>query len=184
MKGIKKRVISIRRLVKMAQKGNEKAFLKLFQKYEEDIYRTAYVYLKNENDALDVVQEVAYQSFLKIDTLKEPKYFKTWLIKISINCSINLIKKKQKVVQLEQKHEGLMAIELDDIPLSMTLQDLISRLKEDEKSAIILRYYHNYTFKEIAEVLNIPVGTSKSILYRALEKLRINYVKGDSLNGE
>lgn len=138
--------------------------------------------MKNEHDALDVIQEVAYQSFKKINTLKEPNYFKTWLIKISINCSINLMKKKQKVVQLEQKHEELMAIELDDLPLSMTLQDLISRLNDDEKSAVILRYYHNYTFKEISELLNIPVGTSKSILYRALDKLRIEYVKGDDFN--
>ena len=45
----------------------------------------AYVYVKNKDDALDVVQEVAYQSFKKIDTLKKPEYFKTWLIKIAIN---------------------------------------------------------------------------------------------------
>ncbi|WP_319005818.1 hypothetical protein [Metabacillus niabensis] len=51
------------RLVKKAQNGDDKAFLKLFQKLQEDIYRTAYVYVKNKDDALDVVQEVAYQSF-------------------------------------------------------------------------------------------------------------------------
>ena len=84
-----KRGFQIIRLVKKAQKGNDKAFLKLFQKYEEDIYRMAYVYVKNENDALDVVQEVAYRSFKKIDTLKNPEYLKTWLIKIAINCSLN-----------------------------------------------------------------------------------------------
>ncbi len=61
------------RLVHKAQKGNEKAFLKLFQQYEEDIYRMAFVYVKNESDALDVVQEVAYRSFKKINTLKNPE---------------------------------------------------------------------------------------------------------------
>ena len=87
------------RLVKKAQKGNDKAFLKLFQKYEEEIFRMAYVYVKNESDALDVVQEVAYHSFKKIDTLKNPEYLKTWLIKIAINCSIELVRKNKKVVQ-------------------------------------------------------------------------------------
>lgn len=77
--------------MKKAQKGNDEAFLTLFQQYEVEIYRVAYVYVKNKEDALDVVQEVAYQSFKKIDTLNNPEYFKTWLMKITMNCAINLI---------------------------------------------------------------------------------------------
>ena len=92
--------MEIIRLIKKAQKGNDKAFLKLFQQYENDIYRMAYVYVKNKEDALDVVQEVAYQSFKKIDTLKQPEYFKIWLMKITINCSINIVKKNKKLVHL------------------------------------------------------------------------------------
>ena len=79
-----KGVVEINRLVKKAQKGDDRAFIKLFQRYEADIYRMAYVYVKNESDALDVVQEVAYRAFKKIETLKDPDYFKTWLIKITI----------------------------------------------------------------------------------------------------
>lgn len=56
------------RTVRKAQRGNDKAFLKLFQQYEEDLYRIAYVYVKNKDDALDVVQETAYLSFKKINT--------------------------------------------------------------------------------------------------------------------
>lgn len=56
----------------------------------------AYVYVKNRDDALDVVQEVAYQSFKKIDTLKNPEYFKTWLMKITMNCATNQVKKNKK----------------------------------------------------------------------------------------
>ena len=74
-------------LIKKAQKGNDKAFLTLFQQYEQDIYRTAFVYVKNQSDALDVVQETAYRSFKSIKDLKEPKYFKTWLIRIAISCA-------------------------------------------------------------------------------------------------
>lgn len=163
---------TVNRLVKKAQKGDDKAFLKLFQKYEEDIYRMAYLYVKNESDALDVVQEVAYRSFKKIDTLKNPEYFKTWLIKIAITCSINLVRKNKKVVQLKPEHEEFLGSEDEDVSLSITLQELLGQLNEDEKSIVILRFYEGYSFKEIAELLNIPLGTAKSVLYRALDKLR------------
>ncbi|WP_179295664.1 RNA polymerase sigma factor [Bacillus sp. FJAT-45350] len=164
--------MSIIQLVKKAQKGDDKAFLKIFQKYEQDIYRMAYVYVKNKHDALDVVQEVAYRSFAKIETLKNPEYFKTWLMKITISCSIDCIRKNQKVVQLKPEYEEFIPSESEDIPLSISLQHLLESLNEDEKGVIILRFYKGYSFKEISELLNIPLGTAKTILYRSLEKLR------------
>ena len=132
----------------------------------------AYLYVINESDALDVVQEVAYRSFKKIDTLKNPEYFKTWLIKIAITCSIDLVRKNKKVVQLKPEHEEFLGSEDEDVSLSITLQELLDELNEDEKSVVILKFYEDYSFKEIAELLDIPLGTAKSILYRALSKLR------------
>lgn len=133
----------------------------------------AYVYMKNQEDALDIVQEVAYQSFKKFNTLKNPEYLKTWLIKITINSAINAINKRKKVVQLKTSYEEFLSAEMDEnIPLNLSLQHVIELLQEDEKSVILLRFYQNYTFKEIAVALDIPLGTAKSILYRALQKLR------------
>lgn len=160
------------RLVKKAQKGNSRAFLKLFQKYEEDIYRMAFVYVKNESDALDVVQEVAYRSFKKIDTLKNPEYFKTWLIRIAITYSIDLIRKNQKVVQFRPEYNEKIALEDEDIPLSVTLQELLEKLNEQERMIVMLKFYEGYSFSEIAELTNMPLGSVKSLLYRALTKLR------------
>lgn len=151
----------------------------LFQQYEKDIYRMAYLYVKNRDDALDIVQEVAYKSFKKIDALKNPEYFKTWLMKITMNCATNLVKKNKKVVQLKPEYEKIIGVENEDIALSITLQDLIEALGTDEKSIILLRFYHNHTFKEISEVLGIPLGTAKSVLYRALDKLRKQFKEGD-----
>jgi RNA polymerase sigma-70 factor (ECF subfamily) len=142
----------------------------------------AYVYVKNKEDALDVVQEVAYQSYKKIDTLKNPEYFKTWLMKITMNCAINLIKKNSKMVQLKPEYEEVIGTTEEDIPLTLSLQDLIDGLQEEEKSVVLLRFYQNHTFKEIAELLDIPLGTAKSILYRALKKLRNEYLKGEGAN--
>lgn len=181
MEDIRWRVIPIIRLVKKAQKGNEKAFLKLFQQYEEEIYRMAFVYVRNKEDALDVVQEVAYQSFKNISSLKKAEYFKTWLMKITINCSINLIRKNEKVVPLKPEFEEIIATYNEDFLSNLSLSDLMTDLKEDEKSVVVLKFYYNYTFKEIAEILEIPLGTTKSILYRALAKLKKEYSKGDSM---
>ncbi|WP_143595179.1 sigma-70 family RNA polymerase sigma factor, partial [Terribacillus saccharophilus] len=101
---------SIIRLIKKAQKGDDRAFLKLFQQYQDDIYRIAFTYVKNQNDALDVVQETAYRSFKNIDSLRNSEYFKTWLIKITINCSIELVRKNKKVIQLKPEYEEYVGL--------------------------------------------------------------------------
>ncbi|MEK4426456.1 sigma-70 family RNA polymerase sigma factor [Solibacillus sp. FSL K6-1523] len=167
-------------LVKKAQKGNDKAYLMLFQQYEADIYRMAYVYVKNKEDALDLVQEVAYQSFKKIRTLEKPEYFKTWLMKITINCALNLINKNKKIIPINANFEVLTGAEDKDIALTLSLHKLIDTLKEDEKSVILLKYYDDRTLREISEILDIPLGTAKSVLYRALDKLRQNVKEVDN----
>jgi RNA polymerase sigma-70 factor (ECF subfamily) len=166
-------------LVRKAQKGNDNAFLTLFQEYEQDIYKMAFVYVKNQSDALDVVQETAYRSFKTLKNLQEPKHFKTWLIRIAINCSLDFLRRQKKVVQLKPELEENLSGDInEDIDLEVTVRDLIEGLNEDEKSVVILRFYEGLTFKEVSETLDIPLGTAKTILYRALDKLR-NNLKGD-----
>lgn len=166
-------------LIKEAQKGSDQAFLGLFEKYQEEIYRTAFVYVKNQEDALDVVQETAYRSFKSIQTLKEPRYFKTWLIRIAISCSIDILRKHKRIVYLKPEYEDYISNNHDeDISLAVTLHDLMEILNEDEKSVIVLRFYHDYTIQEIAKSLEIPLGSTKTILYRALKKLHEEW-KGD-----
>jgi RNA polymerase sigma-70 factor, ECF subfamily len=166
-------------LIKEAQRGNDKAFLKLFQRYEQDLYRMAFIYVKNQNDALDVVQETAYRSFKGIKNLKEPKYFKTWLIRIAISCALDILRKRKNVVQLKPElQEYISGSVNEDILDEITLKDLIETLHEDEKSVILLRFYQDFTIKEISDTLEIPIGTAKTILYRGLNKLR-RKLKGD-----
>lgn len=167
-------------LVNKAQQGNDKAFLTLFQEYEQEIYRIAFLYVKNQNDALDVVQETAYRSFKTIKNLKEPKFFKTWLVRIAINCSLDFLRRQKKVVQLNPEIEGNLPGYTNDVDLEVTVRDLIERLNEEEKSVVILRFYEGLTFKEVSETLNMPLGTAKTILYRALDKLR-NNLKGEGI---
>lgn len=165
--------------MKKAQKGNDKAFLKIFQAYEADIYRMAFMYLKNQEDALDIVQEVAFKSFDKINTLKEPAYFKTWLIKITISCSLNCLKKQKKIVSLTSEMLDEVASNATDPATSILLLQMLDELSHEEKGVVILKYYEGYSFKDISELLHIPLGTAKSVLYRAIQKLRLQVEEVD-----
>lgn len=169
-------------LIKKAQRGNDKAFLELFQQYEQDLYRMAFIYVKNQSDALDVVQETAYKSFKSIKELKEPRYFKSWLIRIAISCSLDILRKREKVVPMKPDFEEFISEAVDaDLTSEITLRELIEELREEEKSVILLRFYQGMTLKEVSETLNIPLGSAKTILYRGLAKLRKN-LKGDDAN--
>ncbi|WP_369690882.1 sigma-70 family RNA polymerase sigma factor [Rossellomorea vietnamensis] len=139
----------------------------------------AYVYVKNQDDALDVVQETAYRSFKKIGTLRNPAYFKTWLIKIAISCATDLLRKEKKVIHLHPEYTYLIDSAEQDIPLSLSLKDLIETLNENEKSIILWKFYYGYTLQEISEIEESPLGTVKSVLYRALAKLRKQIRRAD-----
>lgn len=169
----------MQKLVKKAQKGDKSAFMALIEEYEDDIYRTAYVYVKNEHDALDVAQETAARAFSRISSLKEPEYFKTWLIKITINASIDLLRGKKKIVELQPEYHESIERKDENVPLSLTLRNLLDDLSGREKGVILLKYYHGHTFTEISTILEMPVGSIKSVLYRALHKMRYQMKEED-----
>lgn len=173
---------NIRELVRKAQQGDAEAFSALFVQCEAELYRMAYVYVRHEQDALDVVQETAYRSFRGIRRLKEPNYFKTWLIRIAIGCSLDMLRRRKKLApparwpdEAGETGPGGAAdrAEEEALAVSLSLQDVCERLDEREKGIIMLRYYQDFTIREAAEILDIPLGTAKTVLYRALGKLRI-----------
>jgi RNA polymerase sigma-70 factor, ECF subfamily len=85
-------------LVRMAQKGNHQAFCQLVDEKKESLYRIAYSYVKNKEDALDIVSETVYKALISIERLKNPQHFHTWFTRILINCAINHIQKNKKLV--------------------------------------------------------------------------------------
>ena len=104
----RKGVIPIQKLIKKAKRGNKTAFMQCIESYEADLYRMAFVYMKNEHDALDVVQETILKAYEKINTLKETAYFKTWLIKIVINTSLSKLKKAERVIHIDEKQSSII----------------------------------------------------------------------------
>ncbi len=159
--------------VKRAIKGDDKAFEELMSEYKENLYRTAFSYVRNEADALDIVQETVYKAYISIDKLKEPKYFKTWITRILINTALTHIRKGSKIVYLEARElsEAMGAVE-NRVEESIYIWEALDSLEEKHREVIILKYFNDLTINEVAQVLKYPLGTAKTYLNKGLNKLR------------
>lgn len=161
------------KLVKKSIKGNNKAFEKLIKQYYQQIYRTAFLYVHNREDALDIVQESTYQALISIHTLKNPEYFMTWFTKIIIRCAGQLLSKRKNVVPLTRDILSRVKSNNDDVNIdSLYLMESIRNLKENYQTTIILFYYYDYSIKTISEIMEIPEGTVKTYLNRGKAELK------------
>ncbi len=166
----------INRIVKKAIKGNKKAFEKLIQHHYERIYRTAYLYVHNEADALDVVQEACYQAYKSISSLRNPEYFTTWFIRIVIRCSAHMIKKRDNIIPMGEEILANLPGESNlNMEVSSELLEKVQKLKLNYRTAIILFYYHDYSIKTISSVMEIPENTVKTYLSRGKAELKKVY---------
>lgn len=161
-------------LLKKARRGDSEAFGEIFSEIEQEVYRTAYIYVKNREDALDIVQETAFRCFKNIRGLKNAEYFKTWAVRIAINCAVDMLRKNGRLVSLEDVETVAEVSESaeNEAISRITLEDLLNLLSETEKSVLVFKHHYGYTFAEISGILGIPLGTVKSTLYHAIKKLK------------
>ena len=160
--------------VKKAQKGDDQAFIKLIHNEKEKLYRIAFLYVKNESDSLDIVQDTIYKAYISIGNLKDSSYFSTWLTRILINTALDYIKKNHKVIPIDQDSlERIVSSERLMLEDKIDLYTAIEGLAEKYKTVIILRYYQDLSIKQIAEFLECPEGTVKTNLHRAIKELKV-----------
>jgi len=161
-------------LVGRAKKGDGTAFWELVEARKDSLYRIAYCYVKNEQDALDIVSETICKALSSLKKLKKPEYFYTWLTKILINCAMNHLKKVKPLLSATREIPDTQLSEGVDRAEIVDLYHAIDNLDAKHKSIIILKYIEDMTITQIADILNMPVGTVKTYLNRALKKLRID----------
>lgn len=167
-----KDVITMNSLLKRAQQGDAKAFEELFLPCEGQLYRIAFLYTKNEADALDVMQETAFRAYRNIKTVQDPDYLKSWLTRIAINCALDTIRQRQRFVPLDElPAEPFTDAQEQQILQRVTVQQLLNDLLPQEKTVLLLRYYGDCSLAQIAEQLKLPLGSVKTLLYRTLKKL-------------
>jgi RNA polymerase sigma factor (sigma-70 family) len=162
-----------------AQNGDKDAIISLLREVEAPLYRTAFYMLGNEQDALDATQEALLKIYQNIHRFEHRARFMTWAQRIATNVCIDHIRKKKETVSTDE-HEHLLNRESDDYVdkiveqklVAESVQHAIHKLTPSHKQVIILRYIHDYTYQDIAQILNKPVNTVKSHLYRARQHLQ------------
>lgn len=158
----------------------EKRFIQMIEEDKAQFYRIAFSYMKNEHDALEVVQESICKAYEHLNNLREIKYMKTWFTRILINIALNMISQRSRV-RLDDFTGESIADHYDDVSQMENRLDLMQSLDtlgEQERTIVILRYFEDYKLEEVSRAVELPLNTTKSILYRALKKMRINYEEG------
>lgn len=165
------------KLAERAIAGDEDSFTELIDGMQERLYRMAFSYVRNKDEALEIVQETVFKAFISIQKLQQPQYFRTWLTKIAVNCALDYIRKSSKIVYMDKDPEGSYAPEHNEETID--LHEALSGLDDKSRMIIVMRYFEDLPIKEIAVVLDMPVSSVKSVLYRGLEKLKINLEEGE-----
>ncbi|PEJ56175.1 RNA polymerase subunit sigma-70 [Bacillus sp. AFS002410] len=163
--------MSFEKKVKKAKRGNEKAFQELIQDEKNKLFRMAFLYVKNDDDALDIMQDTIYKAFISIKQLKDPLYFSTWISRILINSALDFIKKNNRIIPFSDV-DGFRNEQNFRIEEKLDLVEAIERLEVQYKTVIILRFYKDLSIKQIAEILKCPEGTVKTRLHRAINQLK------------
>lgn len=164
-------------LIIAAKNGNREAFSKLVQIYLRRIYKTAYFFLRNVDDAEDVCQTTFMNAYRHIKTFNESKPLFPYLYRTVKNTCINQLRKKQSSTLTNPKHlKADPKYSPEQIAENSYSEELLHRaldkLPPDSREILMLKYWNNLGYREIAEVLSIPEGTVMSRIFYARKKLR------------
>ncbi|WHY19415.1 sigma-70 family RNA polymerase sigma factor [Paenibacillus sp. G2S3] len=173
--------------IKKAQKGDHEAFTRLFRQLESQLYRLAKTILLKDEDCADALQETTLKVYKGLANLKQPKFFKTWVIRILINECNQLLRMRERTIAVAEIPEEPVDsyVHFEDSG-NVDLQSFINQLDESLRLAIVLFYYDDLSIKQIADVLDISEGAVRARLHRARRLLskQIHPVRGEGLANE
>lgn len=159
------------KLIKEAIKGDKESFGQVIKNNKEYLYKMAFLYVKNEEDAVEVLQETIYKAFLNIHNLKKAKFFNTWISRILINSSIDFLKKKDRNEILDDDKPLIKEKSGVSTEEKLDLYKAIDLLSLNYKTVIIMMYFYDMKIKDISKVMEIPENTVKTYLRRAKQVL-------------
>ncbi len=160
-----------------AKAGDKEAFAKLVEKYQRPVFSVCYRMLGTPTAAEDAAQEAFIRAYQALDRYDENRSFATWLLSIASNYGIDrLRKKKVTILSMDSEEHGWLAPPdpgpspekaVLDKEKQALVQSILAELPETERAAVILQYWHEYSYEEIAETLNLSSSAVKSRLFRA-----------------
>jgi RNA polymerase sigma-70 factor (ECF subfamily) len=174
-------------LVDRFNSGDANAFQELVDRHKKKVYYLAYDITGDHHEAEDVSQEVFVKVFRSLNTFRRDAKISSWLYKITVNASLDSLRKKPSrpdapIDILEKVDVGDNALggrtDLDperraeSLLLQRHISQALQKVSPKERSVFVMRHYNDLKIREIAEVLNISVGTVKALLFRAIKKLR------------
>ena len=171
-------------LVRRARAGDYRAFDLLVVKYQSRLISLAFKFSKDLQLAEDIVQDSLIKSFKSLDSFREDSSFYTWVYRITVNTSKNFLvskKRKDELLASDMHEDGsldLNSIESDNpenLLKASELKDILTstldQLGEDTKTALTLREFDGLSYEQISEIVNCPVGTVRSRIFRGREVL-------------
>jgi len=170
-------------LVEACLAGEDSAFDVLVGRWEKRIRGAIYRFIGSEDDARDLCQEAFLKAYRNLGSFKQEARFSSWLYQIALNLCRDRLRRRRgrTMVSLDELEEGGAAMTmpgptaldlLQERDVSRLVAGAIASLADEQREVIILKEYQGLTFLEIAQVLDMPISTVKTRLYRGLDQLR------------
>ncbi len=179
---------TIKSLIKKAKKGDKRSFGKLVKMHQRGILYLAYDLIGNYDDAKDLAQEVFIRAFKKLNQFEERSQFSTWLNRITVNLAIDLYRKNRRNPKQSiednfdeiHHHDTLERFNHQDSPdqtiefneKRAILEQALNKLSTNQRTAITLKYFHQNSTREIAEIMGCSENTVRIHLFRAMGNLK------------
>ena len=168
-------------LVEKIKKGEREAFMTVTRLYQKKVFLLAFSFFRNREDALDIVQETFLRFYQKVKMFKRGKNFQNWLLQIAKNLCIDYYRKnyskgQERLIRKPFDEINLPIQNEHDPHLSSDLKQIFSvclkELAERQRMIFVMKHYNQLTYSEIAQILDISLGTAKSLHFKAVQNLR------------
>lgn len=173
-------------LISDCKRGDRNALETLVRRYEKPIYNAAYRMLGNPDDAADITQIAFLKVFENLDRYNPKFKFFSWIYRIAVNESINLLKRRGRQEPFDDRHASSLR-EPEALAeaghLCDCVQEILMELQEEHRAVIVLRHFTECSYHEIGEILQIPDKTVKSRLYTARQIMK-DKIKAKGLVGK
>ncbi|QUH21508.1 RNA polymerase sigma factor [Alkaliphilus sp. B6464] len=162
---------SFKTLKREIGKNNLEPLYEWFNNRKDKYYKIGWAYLYNHYDVEDVFQNTIMKVYQNISQLREERFFETWVTSIFINECKRILRNREKISIIEDLDKTEVQ---QGHNIYLELKDGLDRLEDIHREVLTLKYISGYSQEEIGEILNIPIGTVKSRIYRGLKQLRSN----------
>ena len=166
------RDLSERELIELVKKGSREAYQEIVSRYMKKAYYIALSYVHNHQDALDISQESFIKAFRKIKSFSTQRPFFPWFYKLMKNLCLDHLRRRSRVKEIPLEGIPVLEEEREDREMKGVLWRGIEKLPFEQREIVILRYFQQLSYSEIAEMTEKPIGTVMSSLYYAKKRLK------------